>query len=165
VPFNSFSEFNKAEGGDIWFAIDETRPLACFAGLWPNWTSVRKVNARPRTTYALLTREPNAEIDAIHPKAMPVILTAPEEVETWMTAPLDEALKPQRPLPDGSLRIVARGVVGGGSGATIPRRYGHRIHSNWLLAQHGALPLIPQTHPAAPGPSSAGEHREPSLRH
>lgn len=26
VPFNSFSEFNEAEGGDIWFALDETRP-------------------------------------------------------------------------------------------------------------------------------------------
>ncbi|MET4341604.1 putative SOS response-associated peptidase YedK [Bradyrhizobium sp. RT9b] len=25
VPFNSFSEFNKAEGGDIWFALDESR--------------------------------------------------------------------------------------------------------------------------------------------
>ena len=23
VPFNSFSEFNKAEGGDVWFALDE----------------------------------------------------------------------------------------------------------------------------------------------
>ena len=34
VPFNSFSEFNKAEGGDVWFAFDETRPLACFAGIW-----------------------------------------------------------------------------------------------------------------------------------
>jgi putative SOS response-associated peptidase YedK len=43
VPFNSFSEFNKAEGGDIWFALDETRPLACFAGIWTNWTSLRKV--------------------------------------------------------------------------------------------------------------------------
>jgi putative SOS response-associated peptidase YedK len=27
VPFNSFSEFNKAAGGDIWFALDETRTL------------------------------------------------------------------------------------------------------------------------------------------
>jgi putative SOS response-associated peptidase YedK len=26
VAFNSFSEFNKPEGGDIWFALDETRP-------------------------------------------------------------------------------------------------------------------------------------------
>lgn len=33
APFNRFSEFNKAEGGDIWFAIDETRPLLCFAGI------------------------------------------------------------------------------------------------------------------------------------
>ena len=41
---------------------------------------------------------------------MPVILTTPDEVETWMTATNDEALKLQRPLPDGSLRIVARGI-------------------------------------------------------
>ena len=41
---------------------------------------------------------------------MPVILTTPDEVETWMTAPLDEALKLQRPLTDGRLRIVARGA-------------------------------------------------------
>jgi len=60
--------------------------------------------------YAFLTTESNAEVGAIHPKAMLVILTTPEEVETWMTASADEALKLQRPLPDGSLRIVARGV-------------------------------------------------------
>ena len=51
VPFNSFSEFSKAEGGDIWFALEETRPLAYFAGIWTNWTSVRKVRkARPPMT-------------------------------------------------------------------------------------------------------------------
>ena len=40
-------EFNKGAGGDIWFAFDEERPLAFFAGLWvPQWTSVRKVKGR-----------------------------------------------------------------------------------------------------------------------
>jgi putative SOS response-associated peptidase YedK len=112
VPFNSFSEFNKAEGGDIWFALDETRSLVCFAGIWTNWTSVRKVKEGETTNdvFAFLTTEPNAEVGGIHPKAMPVILTTPDEVETWMTASPDEALKLQRPLPNGSLRIVDRGV-------------------------------------------------------
>ena len=38
-------------------------------------------------------------------------LATPEEVETWMTAPPEEALKLQRPLPDGALRIVARYLI------------------------------------------------------
>ena len=28
VLFNSFSKFNKAKGGDIWFGLDKTRPSA-----------------------------------------------------------------------------------------------------------------------------------------
>jgi hypothetical protein len=68
-----------------------------------HWTSVRKVKEGETTNdlYAFLTTEPNAEVSAVHPKAMPVILTTPEEVETWMTAPPDEALKLQRPLRCG----------------------------------------------------------------
>lgn len=116
VPFTSFSEFNKAAGGDIWFAFDESRPLACFAGLWTNWTSVRKVKEGETTNdiFAFLTTEPNAEVGAIHPKAMPVILTTTEEVDTWMNAPAVEALQLQRPQPDGALQIVARGVKNDG---------------------------------------------------
>ena len=33
--------------------------------------------------YGFLTTEPNAEVGAIHPKAMPVILTTEEERDVW----------------------------------------------------------------------------------
>jgi putative SOS response-associated peptidase YedK len=111
VPFTSFSEFKKAAGGEVWFAFSEERPLAFFAGLWTNWTSVRKVREGETTNdlFAFLTTEPNKEVAAVHPKAMPVILTTEAEIEQWMTAPAEEALKLQRPLPNGLLQIIARG--------------------------------------------------------
>ncbi|WP_346296415.1 SOS response-associated peptidase family protein [Rhodopseudomonas sp. P1] len=118
VPFTSFSEFNKAEGGDIWFALDESRPLAVFAGIWTNWTSVRKVKEGETTNdvFGFLTTAPNNVVAPIHPKAMPLILTEPVQIETWLTAPADEAIRLQRPLPNDALRIVARGVKEDGCG-------------------------------------------------
>ena len=112
VPFTSFSEFNKDAGGNIWFAFDQSRPLTFFAGIWTNWTCVRKVKEGMTTNdlFGFLTTEPNDVVGAIHSKAMPAILTEAEDIETWMTAPADEALKLQRPLEDGTLRIVARGT-------------------------------------------------------
>ena len=40
---------------------------------------------------------------------MPVILMIDDEIEMWMTAPAEEALKLQRPLPNGALKVVMTG--------------------------------------------------------
>jgi putative SOS response-associated peptidase YedK len=114
VPFTSFAENERLPDGrrpPVWFAFDETRPLACFAGIWTRWTSVRKVKEGETTNdlFAFLTTEANKTVGAVHPKAMPAILTTRDEIDTWMTAPIGDALKLQRPLPDDALMIVARG--------------------------------------------------------
>ncbi|GAA3683205.1 hypothetical protein GCM10022398_28530 [Acetobacter lovaniensis] len=59
--------------------------------------------------FGFLTTGANREVGAIHPKAMPVILVQPEDMERWMTAPAAEALELQRPLPDGLLCRVQAG--------------------------------------------------------
>ena len=111
VPFTSFSEFNRDAGGDIWFALSEERPLAFFAGIWTTWTSVRKVREGEVTAdlFGFLTTTPNNVVAPIHPKAMPVVLTTGEQIETWLTAPISTALELQRRLLDNTLQIVARG--------------------------------------------------------
>ena len=114
VPFTSFSENEVLPNGSrplIWFALNESRPLAFFAGIWTRWSSVRKVKEGETTNdlFGFLTTEPNALVGAFHPKAMPVILTTQEEIDIWMSAPVPEALTLQRPLSDAALVIVGRG--------------------------------------------------------
>ena len=97
----------------MWFALSEERPLFAFAGLWTRWRGVRGPKSGPveglHELFGFLTTEANAIIAPIHPKAMPVILTKPEEVDQWVEADIMDSLALQWPLPDNALRIVASG--------------------------------------------------------
>lgn len=111
VPFTAFSEPGRDEIGKyqpIWFKldVDEPDPLAFFAGIHRlDWTGVRKAKTGRETIdlMAFLTTEPSEPVKSVHPKAMPVILREPEEIEAWMTAPWEIAKQLQRPLPDRAL--------------------------------------------------------------
>lgn len=115
VPFNSFCEYadTKPRKTPTWFALNDDRPLAFFAGIWTSWHGRRGTKANPvegeHQLFGFLTTEANAEVGEIHPKAMPVILTQRDQIEAWLTAPVADALHMQRSLPDGVLKIVARG--------------------------------------------------------
>ena len=115
VPATSFCEYadTKPRKTPKWFALSQDRPLFAFAGLWTPWRGVRGPKSAPvdgqHELFGFLTTEPNAVVAPIHPKAMPVILTTPAEVDLWLLADAPKALELQRPLPDDALRIVASG--------------------------------------------------------
>ena len=86
VPFNSFAEYAPEPNPQtkkkdvVWFALNDDRPLTAFAGIWTTFNGDRGTKSKPvpgpHQVYGFLTTSPNAVVEPIHPKAMPVILSA-----------------------------------------------------------------------------------------
>jgi len=88
VPATGFWEPTDRSGPDgrkiwTWFALEEDRPLFAFAGFWANWRGVKSTKKAPeegeRQLFSFLTTMPI--VAPVHSKAMPVILTTPEECD------------------------------------------------------------------------------------
>lgn len=109
VPFTAFAE---PVQDSTWFKVPD-QELAFFAGVWRPWHGERLApvlgkTRRARQTgdwelYAFLTTEANSVVRPVHEKAMPVILSEPEECAEWLAGGEESLVRLQRPLGDALL--------------------------------------------------------------
>ncbi len=90
VPVTRFMEWGGERGArkQHWFSVP-SEPIFAFAGIWRD---------SEVPSFAFLTCEPNALVQAVHPKAMPVIL-APEDYHAWLHADWATARHLVAPFP------------------------------------------------------------------
>ncbi len=110
VPFTAFAEPVR---NSTWFSVPD-QEIAFFAGIWRPWQGARLKPVPGKTRrarheddwelYAFLTTEANDVVRPVHEKAMPVILTDPDEWQTWLGGGVD-SLSLQRPLASRKLEI------------------------------------------------------------
>ena len=110
VPFSAFAEPVR---DSTWFEV-VNEEVAFFAGVCMEWSGERLTDQgegkrRKREPgdwllYAFLTTEANDVVAPIHPDAMPVILTDPDEIKEWLAGG-EDSLRLQRPLSNDLLRL------------------------------------------------------------
>lgn len=117
VPVAKFAEPDKNTGLKVsgmpsvtgWFARPDSS-LFAFGGIWRTWTGDRGTKAKPNVgqhqLYSFLTTDAADVVKPIHDKATPLILTTPEEIETWLTGTMEEALALQKPAKQGTIVLL-----------------------------------------------------------
>ncbi|MES2903693.1 MAG: SOS response-associated peptidase family protein [Pseudomonadota bacterium] len=104
VPVTSFCEWTAEPDpltkrkSKVWFGLHERHdPLFAFAGIW------RPGEGGP--FMAFLTCDANQTVGVVHPKAMPVMLTAQSAVH-WLSHPREQACALAVPFPDTEMRRI-----------------------------------------------------------
>ncbi len=110
VPVTRFCEWTAAPDPatkrkrKVWFGLhpaEQEEPLFAFAGLWR--PGAKDDSGGPYM--AFLTCDANALVGAIHPKAMPVMLRAPDAL-AWLEHDRDSACALAQPFADADMRII-----------------------------------------------------------
>jgi putative SOS response-associated peptidase YedK len=105
VPVTSFCEWTAEPDPEtkrkskVWFGLEEQNRLFAFAGIW-----------RPGEDgpfMAFLTCEANQTVGAVHPKAMPVMLSPAPDVARWLDSERADACALARPFADTAMRRVS----------------------------------------------------------
>lgn len=90
IPVTSFQEWGGERGRRTqhWFSVP-TEPVFAIAGIWRD---------SEVASFAMLTTDPNPLVEAVHPKAMPVILHSYDH-DAWLRADWKEARQLVAPYP------------------------------------------------------------------
>jgi putative SOS response-associated peptidase YedK len=111
VPVDAFCEYQDGPSPKPkrWFGRPNGRPFF-FAGTWMPWEGGRGTKQAPvvgqHELFTFLTTWANSVVKPVHAKAMPVLLLTDADIETWPTAPTDEALEFQKPAPDDAVVVL-----------------------------------------------------------
>lgn len=121
VPASSYCEPDSHKpAGWHWFAVrnpDDTesnisRPLFAFPGIWKRHRGPMRKDGEPVEVdvYSFLTTKPNALTATIMHDRMPVLLSEPEEFDTWLNGGPEEAFGLVCPFPAERMCIVQSGA-------------------------------------------------------
>lgn len=88
-----------------WLSFQTTGNLLFFAGIWTEWVGIRDPaeGEKSHSLFAFLTTKTTSFSDQDIAVSLPVILTEPNELDVWMTAPWDTARLLHRPLDEQKL--------------------------------------------------------------